>query len=83
MLSSQSELRLTQSSLHIAALEVEDLDIGYDDDLAGDVDDGEEDNSHDPEALDTDDDEDEDEKLGIDSEETEGASAIDVKAPAI
>lgn len=65
-------VELTSALRHLAALEVEDLDIGYDDDLAGDVDDGEEDTSHDPEALDTDDEADEDERLGIDTEESEG-----------
>jgi ATP-dependent RNA helicase DHX37/DHR1 len=55
-----------------AALEVEDLDIGYNDDLAGDVDDGVEDADLDPEALDTDEDSDDDEKLGIEKEESEG-----------
>ena len=56
----------------LAALEVEDLDIGYDEDLDGDVDDGEMDGAFDPEALDTDDDSDDDAALGIDKEESEG-----------
>jgi hypothetical protein len=53
-------------------LEVEDLDIGYGDDLAGDVDDGDdaEEPNPDAEALDSDD-EDTDAKLGIDKEESE------------
>ncbi|KAJ9094105.1 hypothetical protein QFC19_008057 [Naganishia cerealis] len=57
-----------------AALEVEDLDIGYGDDLAGDVDDGQdaEETNPDPDALDSDDEDDEDAKLGIDKEESEG-----------
>jgi len=59
----------------LAALEVEDLDIGYDEDLAGDVDDGEVDGAFDPEALDTDDDSDDDAALGIDKEESEGECA--------
>lgn len=56
-----------------AALEVEDLDIGYGDDLAGDVDDGQDVDEPNPdnEALDSDD-EDVDAKLGIDKEESEG-----------
>jgi hypothetical protein len=56
-------------------LEVEDLDIGYGDDLAGDVDDGQdsEEPNPDTEALDSDDDDDTDAKLGIDKEESEGA----------
>ncbi|KAJ9098676.1 hypothetical protein QFC21_004324 [Naganishia friedmannii] len=56
-----------------AALEVEDLDIGYGDDLAGDVDDGAdiEATNPDPDALDSDDEDDEDVKLGIDKEESE------------
>jgi hypothetical protein len=52
---------------------VEDLDIGYGDDLAGDVDDGQDVDEPNPdnEALDSDD-EDTDAKLGIDKEESEG-----------
>ena len=61
--------------MFLAAIEVEDLDIGYDEDLAGDVDDGEVDGAFDPEALDTDDDSDDDAALGIDKEESEGECA--------
>ena len=61
--------------MFLAALEVEDLDIGYDEDLAGDVDDGEVDGAFDPEALDTDYDSDDDAALGIDKEESEGECA--------
>lgn len=49
-------------------LELEDLDLGVEDDLAADVDDG--DPEEDPEALDSDD-EGIDERLGIDKEQTE------------
>jgi hypothetical protein len=60
-------------------LEVEDLDIGYGDDLAGDVDDGAdiEETNPDPDALDSDDEDDEDVKLGIDKEESEGDCEAD------
>jgi ATP-dependent RNA helicase DHX37/DHR1 len=71
--SSDRPLSYIVNRLHwSAAFEVEDLDIGYDDDLAGDVDDGEEDTSHDPEALDSEEEDDEDARLGIDTEESEG-----------
>lgn len=50
------------------------MDIGYGDDLAGDVDDGQdaEEPNPDSEALDSDDEDDTDAKLGIDKEESEG-----------
>lgn len=50
-------------------LELEDLDLGLEDDLAADVDDG---NAElDPEALDSEDEDDMDEKLGIDKEDSQ------------
>lgn len=70
----QGEGPITSTYPDAAALEVEDLDIGYGDDLAGDVDDGQDVDEPNPdnEALDSDDEDDTDVKLGIDKEESEG-----------
>ncbi|WWD17862.1 hypothetical protein CI109_102306 [Kwoniella shandongensis] len=69
--STQSEAKTSEVSLPAEEREVEDVDLGGDNDLAADVDDGAAES--DPEALDTDDDDDMDGLVGLELDEAADA----------